>query len=57
MRDFLDRFRLAAILVAAALVVLVDSVSRLLSMCADLVFIAIILALVWGPLTRKDRQP
>lgn len=57
MRDFLDRFRLAAILVAAALVVLVDSVSRLLSMCADLVFIAIIIALAWGPLTRKDRQP
>lgn len=57
MRDLIDRFRLAAILVAAVLVVLVDSVSRLLSMCADLVFIAVILALAWGPLTRKDRNP
>jgi len=56
-KALIDRFRLAAVLVAAFAVVLVDSVSRVLSMCADLVFIAIVLALVWGPLTRKDRKP
>lgn len=55
MKRLLGQFRLALILILAILVVLVDSVSRVLSMCADLVFIVGMLALCWGPLT-KDRR-
>lgn len=56
MRRLVEQFRLVLVLALAVLVVLVDSVSRMLSMCADLVFIAAIIALCWGPLTRRSKE-
>lgn len=46
----MTNLRLYLILGLALAVVLVDSVSRFMSMCADLVLIGAIVALVWGPL-------
>lgn len=48
--------RLVVILALAIAVVVVDSVSRFMSMCADLVLIASIVALAWGPLMSGNKD-
>lgn len=46
MRGWLDKFRLWVAFGLAGAVVLVDSASRLLSMCADLVIVAALMAVM-----------
>jgi len=46
MKGWLDKFRLWAAFGLAGAVVLVDSTSRLLSMCADLVLVAALMAVM-----------
>lgn len=45
----MKNWRLFLILGLAVAVVLVDSVSRFMSMCADLVLVGGIIAVCWGP--------
>ena len=47
MGGWLDRFRLLAASGLAGAVVLVDSASRLLSMCADLVLVGALMAVMY----------
>lgn len=56
MRRLIGQFRLALVILLAFLVVMIDSASRILSMCADLVLVAGVVALCWGPLTRSSKE-
>lgn len=48
----LGHLKVVAVLFLAFMVVIMDSLSRVMSMCVDLVFVAMIIVIVWGPITK-----